>query len=108
MDRPRRVGLPWYEPDSYEALRAHLADGGKLPPVNAFALIKKGIKIGGSLIGAPGEIEEMLKVAVEKKVKPWVQKRPLKDANQAILDMDAGKARYRYVLVNENFGKHGV
>jgi hypothetical protein len=33
MDRPRRVGLPWYEPDSYEALRAHLADGGKLPPL---------------------------------------------------------------------------
>ena len=81
-------------------------DGGKLPPVNAFALIKKGIKIGGSLIGAPGEIEEMLKVAVEKKVKPWVQKRPLAEANRAIVDMEAGKARYRYVLVNENYGKH--
>ena len=83
-------------------------DGGKLPPISVFTLVQKNIKIGGSLIGAPWEIEEMLRLAVEKKVKPWVQKRPLKDANQAILDMDAGKARYRYVLVNENFGKHGV
>lgn len=32
MDRPRSVGLPWYAPEHYEALRAGLADGGKLPP----------------------------------------------------------------------------
>ncbi|MCJ2135622.1 hypothetical protein MKK69_16445 [Methylobacterium sp. J-026] len=32
MSRPRRVGLPWYEPEHYEALRAGLADGAKLPP----------------------------------------------------------------------------
>lgn len=32
MDRPRRVGLPWYAIEQYEALRASLADGGKLPP----------------------------------------------------------------------------
>lgn len=32
MSRPRRVGLPWYEPQKYEALRASLADGVKLPP----------------------------------------------------------------------------
>ena len=32
MDRPRSVGLPWYAPEHYEALRASLADGGKLPP----------------------------------------------------------------------------
>lgn len=31
MDRPRRVGLPWYPPEHYEALRASLADGVKLP-----------------------------------------------------------------------------
>lgn len=43
----------------------------------------------------------MLELAVEKKVKPWVQKRPLKDANKAIVEMEAGNARYRYVLVNE-------
>lgn len=31
MIRPRRVGLPWYEPQHYEALRVSLADGAKLP-----------------------------------------------------------------------------
>ncbi|MGU3557966.1 hypothetical protein [Methylobacterium radiotolerans] len=32
MDRPRRVGLPWYAPHQYQALRTSLADGAKLPP----------------------------------------------------------------------------
>ena len=73
----------------------------KLPAFNAFSLIVKGCKIGGSSIGAPEEIEEMLKVTVEKGVKPWIEKRPLKEANQVVLDMGAEKARYRYVLVNE-------
>ncbi|KAF1351375.1 putative NADP-dependent alcohol dehydrogenase C 2 [Delphinella strobiligena] len=77
-------------------------DGGNLPPINAFTLVMGGIKIGGSLIGTPAEIEEMLQLAADKKIKPVIQKRPMKDANQAIKDMDAGKARYRYVLVNED------
>ena len=32
MSRPRRVGLPWYAPENYEALRISLADGANLPP----------------------------------------------------------------------------
>lgn len=43
----------------------------------------------------------MLQFAADRNIKPWVQLRPLKDANQAVVDMAAGKARYRYVLVNE-------
>ena len=43
----------------------------------------------------------MLELSVKKNVKPWIQKRPLKEANKAIVDMAAGKARYRYTLVNE-------
>lgn len=43
----------------------------------------------------------MLDLAADKGLKPWVQTRPMADANQAIQDMAAGKARYRYVLVNE-------
>ena len=31
MDRPRRVALPWYRAEDYDALRGSLADGGKLP-----------------------------------------------------------------------------
>ncbi|KAI0127179.1 zinc-binding dehydrogenase [Xylariales sp. AK1849] len=81
-------------------------DGGNLPPINAFTLLMGGLKVGGSGIGPPGEIKEMLQLAVDKKVQPWIQKRSLKEANQAIVDLEAGKARYRYVLVNDNYGKH--
>lgn len=69
--------------------------------MNAFTLIVNGIKIGGSAIGSPALIEEMLQLAVDKNIKPWVQTRPLKEANQTVVDMAEGKARYRYVLVNE-------
>lgn len=31
MSRPRRVGLAWYGPEHYDALRRGLADGAKLP-----------------------------------------------------------------------------
>ena len=64
-------------------------------------MIANGIKIGGSAIGAPHEIEEMLQLAADQKIKPWIQERPLKDANQVVVDFEEGKARYRYVLVNE-------
>jgi D-arabinose 1-dehydrogenase-like Zn-dependent alcohol dehydrogenase len=43
----------------------------------------------------------MLQLAAEKNVKPRVEVRPMKDANQVIVDMEEGKARYRYVLANE-------
>ncbi|KAJ4371963.1 hypothetical protein N0V83_003736 [Neocucurbitaria cava] len=47
----------------------------KLPPIAAFGLIGKGCKIGGSQIGSPRDIEEMLEFAARKGVKPWVQRR---------------------------------
>lgn len=68
-----------------------------LPAFNVFSLIAKGAKIGGSSIGSPREIEEMLQLAASKKIKPWIQERPMKDANNVVVDMDAGKARYRFV-----------
>ncbi|RYP52085.1 hypothetical protein DL769_010723 [Monosporascus sp. CRB-8-3] len=81
-------------------------DGGELPKVNVFSLLLKAVKLAGSFIGSPGEVEEMLRLAVEKNVRPWIQERPLLEANQAIVDMEEGKARYRYVLVNDHYGKH--
>jgi alcohol dehydrogenase (NADP+) len=71
-----------------------------LPSFAAAALIMKEVKMTGSLVGSPGEIEEMLKLASDKKVKAWIQERPMKEANQAIQDFEAGKPRYRYCLVN--------
>ncbi|KAF1911526.1 chaperonin 10-like protein [Ampelomyces quisqualis] len=76
----------------------------KLPQMAAFGLIGKGCKIGGSQIGSPKEIEDMLKFAAEKGLKPWVQTRGMKEANKSVVEMEEGKARYRYVLVNEEHG----
>jgi len=76
-------------------------DGGELPPINAFTIISNGIKVGGSAIGSPQDIKDMLDLAVQRNIKPWIQQIPLKDANRAVVDLHAGKARYRYVLVNE-------
>lgn len=72
-----------------------------IPGFNMFALIGKGAKIGGSSIGSPKDIAEMLNFAVKHNIHPYIQERPMKDANQAIVDMEKGDARYRYVLVNE-------
>ncbi|KAF2104195.1 zinc-binding alcohol dehydrogenase [Rhizodiscina lignyota] len=73
-----------------------------LPGFNAFALLPKRAKIGGSIIGSRAEIREMLDFAVKKNIHPWIELRPLQEANQAMMDLDAGKPRYRYCLVNEN------
>ncbi|TPX16221.1 uncharacterized protein E0L32_004216 [Thyridium curvatum] len=63
-------------------------------------LIAGRVSYTGSAIGSPAEIREMLALAVDKGVRPWVEQRPMRDANRAMADMLAGKARYRYVLVN--------
>jgi D-arabinose 1-dehydrogenase-like Zn-dependent alcohol dehydrogenase len=72
-----------------------------LPTIQQFPLIFKRLKITGSLIGSPGDIREMLQLAADQKVKPWIKEIPMKDANKAILDFEAGKPRYRFVLANE-------
>ncbi|KAG5461945.1 MAG: hypothetical protein BJ554DRAFT_5787 [Olpidium bornovanus] len=69
--------------------------------LQTFPLLFNKVSIGGSLIGGTKQIEEMLRVAAKNGVRSWVQTRSMKDANQAVVDMEAGKARYRYVLVNE-------
>lgn len=71
-----------------------------LPPLRAFSLIQKGVKVTGSTIGSPEDIRVMLELAAEKGVKPWVQTRPMEEVNLALADMHEGKARYRYVLEN--------
>jgi D-arabinose 1-dehydrogenase-like Zn-dependent alcohol dehydrogenase len=73
----------------------------KLPAFSAHALIGRGLKLGGSMIGSPAEIDEMLQLAVDKRVQAWIQTRPMDDVNEALVDMDQGKARFRYTLVNE-------
>jgi alcohol dehydrogenase (NADP+) len=72
-----------------------------LPQIMAFDIVAKGKSLGGSCIGPPAQIEEMLQLAADKGVKPWIEERDMKDANQALLDFEEGKPRYRYTLVNK-------
>lgn len=69
-------------------------------PIHAFNIIPGRRRLAGSGIGSPSEIREMFQLAVDKDVKPWVEQRPMRDANQAIVDLEDGKARFRYVLLN--------
>ncbi|KAI9257136.1 chaperonin 10-like protein [Phascolomyces articulosus] len=74
---------------------------GNLKDIPPGLLVVKQVSIVGSILGSPDDIREMLDFAVEKNVRPWVQKRSMKDAPAAVQDMRDGKSRYRYVLCNE-------
>ncbi|RYP00171.1 hypothetical protein DL764_006602 [Monosporascus ibericus] len=71
-----------------------------IPAFSAFSLLRENLKIGGSLIGSRKQAREMLDLASKADIKAWVEKRPMAEANEAVVDMGNGKARYRYVLVN--------
>lgn len=72
-----------------------------LPPMHAFDLQPNGAFIGGSHIGSKVECMEMLKLAAEKGVKPWIQEVPMSQAKVAIEAVRAGNVRYRYVLTQD-------
>ncbi|KAA1135559.1 hypothetical protein PGTUg99_018502 [Puccinia graminis f. sp. tritici] len=71
-----------------------------IPAFSGFALIGKGISFGGSLIGPPEMIKEMLDVAVKHNVKSWTTSHPMQEVGQKLKDMEAGRARYRFVMTN--------
>lgn len=68
--------------------------------LSSSALTHNRKSLSGSLIGSPQEIRDMFQLALDKGVKPWIEIRPMEEANQAIVDLGAGKPRFRYVLVN--------
>lgn len=72
-----------------------------MPAFQMFSLIPKHASIEGSQTGSRKEIEDMLDLFAKKGVQTWNVNVPMKDANKCIIDMEAGKARYRYVLCNE-------
>lgn len=75
-------------------------DDGNLPQISAWTLFNE-INVSGGFIGSPDDIRDMFSVAAEKHVKPWIETRPMADANQAVVDFAKGNPRFRYVLVNE-------
>ncbi|GJC96746.1 cinnamyl alcohol dehydrogenase [Colletotrichum higginsianum] len=78
-------------------IQVGLPDDGNFE-VSPMLLVSRRIRLTGSSIGSRREIREMLDLAADKDIKLWVQERPMSEANQGIVDFEAGKARYRYVL----------
>lgn len=72
-----------------------------LPTIHPFILAGNGCMVGGSAIGSKKECLEMLELAREKGVKPWIEEMPMKDAKKALEGVKAGRVRYRYVLTQD-------
>lgn len=70
-------------------------------PLQVFSMLLNGVNLGGSAIGSPAEIKEMLQLAQKTNTKTWLKKWPMEKVNDALNDMDAGNARYRHVLENK-------
>ncbi|HTY85138.1 MAG TPA: hypothetical protein VMB19_13020, partial [Silvibacterium sp.] len=68
--------------------------------VHAFPLISGLRTIGGSPIGPPARIREMLDVAARHGVKAITEPFPMAKANEAIDKVKKSKVRYRAVLAN--------
>ncbi len=72
--------------------------------VHAFPLISGLRTIGGSPVGSPAALREMLDVAARHGVKATTERFPMDKANEAIEKVKKGKVRYRAVLANQNNG----
>ncbi|KAF5024559.1 hypothetical protein F66182_3322 [Fusarium sp. NRRL 66182] len=70
-------------------------------PINIFSLLTIRGKLTSTQTASPDEIREMLELAAAKNLKPWIEMRPMRTANEVLGDLEAGKARFRYVLVND-------
>ena len=68
--------------------------------VHAFPLISGLRTIGGSPVGSPFRMREMLDVAARHGVKAATERFPMANANEAIAKVKKGKVRYRAVLAN--------
>lgn len=67
-------------------------------PVSAFSLIGGQKRIVGNPTGSPHVMNQMFDFAARHDLGAIVQSRPMSQANEAIEDLEANKARYRLVL----------
>ena len=82
--------------------RLHIV-GSVLEPLDlsAFALIMGQRQVSGSPVGPPINIQKMLDFCALHKIRPVIETFAMKDVNQALDHLRAGKARYRIVLTNK-------
>jgi uncharacterized zinc-type alcohol dehydrogenase-like protein len=67
---------------------------------HAFPLVSGQRTIGGSPVGSPFQLREMLDVAARHGIKATTESFPMDKANEAIDKVKKGKVRYRAVLAN--------
>ncbi|KAI5963101.1 uncharacterized protein KGF55_002893 [Candida pseudojiufengensis] len=87
-----------------------------LPPtsekfeVSPFTFLKHGAAFGSSLLGSKIEVEEMLKLAGEHNIKPWIEEVPISEENvhKALKRCEAGDVRYRFVFTEFDKAFGGV
>ncbi|KAL1408570.1 hypothetical protein Q8F55_005383 [Vanrija albida] len=68
------------------------------------SMIANATGVSGSIIGTPEDLAELFALAANGGVTPWINKWDMDEINQAIPAAKAGKAKYRYVLVNKDNG----
>jgi len=66
------------------------------------AFVVSGKSVHGSCIASPSRIEEMLKIASEKKILAHIQEFDISRVNEAIKEVREGKPRFRHVLKIQN------
>ena len=64
------------------------------------SLIYSQVSLTGSIIGSPIVIEEMLEFCAKHGIRPWIEKSPMSNVNEAIQKVRDNNVRYRYVLEN--------
>ncbi|KAH9477382.1 NADP-dependent alcohol dehydrogenase 6 [Psilocybe cubensis] len=69
----------------------------KLPAMSKGTLFSSGL-YGGSVLGSKKEAVEMLQLACDKGIKPWIDVIPMSEAAKAVQGVKNGLPRYRYVL----------
>ncbi len=79
-----------------------IPEGGLKTPTPLGQLIQNNTFVGGSMMGGVKLIKEMLQLAADKRdsINFMIEKRDMKEANQAVKDMQEGKPRFRYSLIN--------
>jgi alcohol/geraniol dehydrogenase (NADP+) len=79
--------------------RLHVVGAALEPiPVPAFTLISGQKSVSGSPTGSRGALDSMMQFAARHKLYPQTEHFPMRQVNQALAHLEAGKARYRIVL----------
>jgi len=71
------------------------------PPITPFTFVSNACFFGGSHIGSKKEALQMLALAAEKGIKPWIEEMPMSKAKEAVEGVKTNKVRYRYVLTQD-------